>query len=151
MDLEVDQSGRIEESGPTAIAVSNGKHRTTLLSARVKREVFGRLRRMGNSSKRACVRTFAAGVFLTILPVCDSNTRIAIDLEYPGYEATIKSMLLRWGQKAGVSVPPESISFRQIGRSSPAHHRAYHVFRKTQEPDRVLSVADLMDLLGEKK
>ena len=151
MDAEVDQSGRIEEVRPTVLAVSNDQHRSILIPAAVKREVFGRLRRRGESSKRATVRIFAAALYLLLMPVIDPDSWIVVDLEYPGYETLIKSMLLRWLRRIRPGTRTDQIRFRRIGKASPAHQIAMDTYQGKLDPDKVVTVRQLMTLFEEKK
>jgi hypothetical protein len=93
-NVEVDQSGRIEMSGETTIAVSNGFTVTVRVIARVKQEVRQALLEQGIKPRMVMIRMFVGAILLAIRDHLKQIDLLTIDEEYTGYEATIKSLLL---------------------------------------------------------
>ena len=148
LKVEVDQSGKFETSHQTVLAYANGQPYAILISTRVKREVIGRLRGRGLSRSRAAIRVFAASVWLLLHDVIDDVSRVTIDAEYPGHESQIKSDVLEIAKLKKRPIDPNVIEFGLIGKKSGAHQRAIGVYRGERRADRLITVGDLLDLLG---
>lgn len=74
--------------------------------------------------------------------------RLVIDREYPGRpEVTIKAALLMLARSAGFELTAEMILFREIGKRSRAHERAYRTYRGEILPDKVAAANELAVLL----
>lgn len=146
--IEVDQSGKIETPHRTVLAFSNGQQYAVIIPTRVKREVIGRLRARGLSRSLAAIRLFAAALWLLLRDVIDTATEIAIDTEYIGHEADIKAALLRLAWRRGGKIEAHTIVFNAIGKKSGAHKRAIGVYRGELSADRVITVGDLLAVLG---
>lgn len=68
MHVEVDQSGRVEEtSRPTALAVANGRKASILITASEKRKVLLALRLARPQWSRKLIRVYVFSVLLYLL------------------------------------------------------------------------------------
>ena len=130
MRIEIDQSGKIENTNkPTVIAFSNSKSGTLIISPRDKKQIQNLFRRAGNS-KIFTFKTFAILIFLLIKENLNRTSQIVIDREYPGYDKLIKQFILEICLKEGMKLDPTIIHFSNIGKKSRAHDLAIKSFRK---------------------
>jgi hypothetical protein len=148
LEIQVDQSNKVESPHDTVLACSNGRRHAIVIQAGVKRDILESLRQRGVSRKRASVYLFAAGLFLLLRDVADQVDWIMIDEEYPGYAADIKAILLRMLRRAGKKVDAAVITFSQVGKSSPAHDLALRVSRRKRPPDHNVTPQELRKALG---
>ena len=149
MHVEIDQSGKIEQtSWDTALAFSDGIDYAILIPAAVKREAIVRLRSSGRRGRRLYLFLFSAGLYLLLEDHLEQLDSVTIDTEYQGNEADIKAHLLRLIWKASPTFEADRISFRSIGRKSSAHTKAVAVHRGDEEPDRRITLKELLDLVA---
>jgi len=145
MDVEIDQSGRIEYTKhATALALSDGISFSLLIPATVKRACIRTLRRQGLTGPTFYVQLFATGLFFLLKDHIEVLTQVVIDVEYTGKETQIKEHLINLLRRAGREVEPWKIQFQQIGKKSPAHELALDTFRGDREPDIVLTQEDIL-------
>lgn len=151
MQIEVDQSGKVEDTKVnTAIGAANKKVKRSLrFPAREKRKLQKILRELDKESMFP-YRVFAALIFLAIRDDLSSINEIVIDVEYMGKEAQIKLYLARHIRKIKPKVNMPYITFKHIGRNSPAHEVAINTFRRHRKPDYTVSVRDILPLLFSK-
>ena len=149
MHIEIDQSGKIEETNiTTVLAFSNHTTRAVTMPATVKQACIEVLRRKGHVKQTFVFQIFAAGIFLLIAEHLHQLEHMTIDTEYPGHEGDIKGMLLNAILKVRSDFPKQQISFRPVGKKSGSHHKAYGVFTGKQQPDRVLTAQEILRVLG---
>lgn len=146
--IEVDQSGKVEQTGPTALAFSNDMQKAILIPPAVKRRAIEQLRRLGRKHQSTVNRVFAAGLVLLLRDVIAEGEPICIDCEYTGHQATIKNLILHYARRLGLQVDKESVTFGLIGKRSPAHSVAISVFRKKRSPDHLVTYEELWSLVG---
>lgn len=144
-NVEVDQSGRMEMSGETTVAVSNDFTVTVRVTAKVKREVREALLARGVKPRMVMLRMFVGAVLLAICEHLDEISVLRIDEEYTGYEAVIKSLLLDRMQSLGKSTGCDIVITR-LGKSSPAHRAAIRVTRRQATADYVPSAEKLLEV-----
>ena len=146
---QVDQSVKIEQtSRDTVLAFSDDIQRAIRIPARVKREVLAGLKARGKRAPTTQLMVFAAGLFLLLRDIAQNLGTVTIDQEYPGREADIRGMLLRFMQeRAGLTINKEVIVFGQVGKKSKAHERAWRVYRGEIVPDHVVTTAELLEVL----
>ena len=153
--IEVDQSGKIEQTyADTILAFSNGAQYSIRIPASVKRSVLGALeqKRKPSASKKAIpLRLFAAGLYLLLEDHLSSCECIVINDEYVGHEADIRGMLLSLIWRSRPDFSSDQISFRRVGKKSPAHHVAWNVTRGKRQADRMVTEAELLALLQKTK
>lgn len=149
MIRQIDQSRKFEQtSGDTVIACANDIQYSIRIPAKVKREVIRSALAQGKKSlKQIVFACYAAGIYLVLCETGSPNRRVVIDQEYEGHEPTIKAMILRHFQKAGINFTPEAISFGLVGKDSPAHHLAWSVYRGRQTANRVITYTELLALI----
>ena len=143
---EVDQSGRMEMSGGTVVAVADGFTVTVHVTARVKQQVRATLRKRGVKPRMIMIRMFVGAI---VLALCNHGKEVPslwIDREYTGYEATIKSLLLDRGRRTGLNLSKDDIMFTRIGKRSPAHRAAIRVMRGQVAADMTPSAAELLQV-----
>lgn len=151
MRIEIDQSGRIEETNrPTVVAFGNGAYRSLFVAARTKRAVFATMVELGYSKVASKPILFSLCVFLLTFDLVKKhrgNVDFIIDLEYPGWEDLQRRVLRHLFKRAGVSIDKERISFSRIGKRSSAHQKAWRVFVKKEKAQRVMSLKELLKIL----
>lgn len=120
-NIEVDQSGKMGDLRVnTVLAFSNDLSRAILVPAQVKRALVQKLRDQGKSRTRAAIQLFAAGLFLLLNCLWQTD---------PTFEK-------------------ERLIFHRIGKGSPAHKLAIEVYRGRRKADKQVSVSDLLMILG---
>ena len=144
MKIEIDQSGKIENTGKdTIIAFSNGIFGSIIISAKDKREIQKVFRQAGKS-RIFVYKLFSVLIFILIKPHLNKINEIVIDMEYPGKSAVIKDFLLREIRKANQKFQKENISFGNIGKKSGAHQIAYKAFKKKNKADKTVLAKDIL-------
>lgn len=145
VEVEVDQSGRTDVlSVDTALAFSNGLQSSLLISSKVKRESYQKLKARGVRKHLVGIKLFAAGVVLLLEPFLARMSVVVIDLEYVGWEATITEHVRRQWRKRLPDQKLPQLVFRQIGKGSRAHDLALAVYRGKQTAERVLEVEEFL-------
>lgn len=148
MNIEVDQSGKIERTSmDTVLAFSNGLKRTLLIRATVKRQCISKLRQKGVGRESRTLRIFSSGLFILLQEALRNGASVTIDTEYTGREGGIKGMLLRMARQDNIDVASHQIRFKQVGKKSPAHKVAIETFRGRKAPDQVATVRDIFQWL----
>jgi len=126
--VEIDQSGKIEETNKdTILAFSNKIKGAVEIKRKAKRQLLEIFRRSGQP-KLFVYRTFAAGIFLLLEPYLKEIASIAIDVEWTGKERLICDIFFEFWQKSGARNKPE-IVFQHLGKNSPAHILARESYR----------------------
>lgn len=148
MRLEVDQSRKIEQSGPTVITFSDHEQGALLVPSQVKRRVLCRLRDQGRERRASVHLVFAALVALLLRDVVKRADLVVVDDEYTGHRGVIKFQVLHYLRKLGIEVEAEVITFGLVGKHSPAHDLAISVFRGQRAPDRWVTFEELWALVG---
>ncbi|OGM70141.1 hypothetical protein A2975_03640 [Candidatus Woesebacteria bacterium RIFCSPLOWO2_01_FULL_44_14] len=125
MQVEVDQSGRIEETNrDTIIALANKDFGVSLrIPAETKRQLQKIFRKQGRP-KFFAIRVFSVAVAILLQKSKLKPQLVIIDIEYPGHNQTIKSII---GEVLKDTI---DIEFRNIGKQSPAHKVAYLTYKK---------------------
>lgn len=145
-NVEVDQSGRMEMSGETTIAISNDLTVTVRVTARVKRKVRKALLERGVKPKMAMIRMFVGAILLAIHDHLGEISMLTIDEEYTGYEAVIKSLLLDRIRALGSELTKDDVVITRVGKNSPAHRAAIRVTRRQVAADKTPSAEDLLEI-----
>jgi len=149
--VEVDQSGKIERTNTdTFLAFSDSLHYVICIPAWVKRAGQASLRskwRRRKGKKSIYIRLFAAGLFLLLKDHLADLGQIVIDTEYIGRESDIKGMLLELIRCIEPDYPAERITFRRIGKRSPAHNLAWETYRGKRRPDHMVTEVEFLNLL----
>ena len=147
MDIQVDQSRKVEQTGPTVLAFSNDEQGAILVPADVKREVLLRLRDLGRMRRSSVHMVFAALAALLLQEVLQPGVWVTIDNEYTGHEERIWSQIPRSLNRLGPVATPDAIAFGPVDRASDAHRLASSVYRGRREPDRRVTGRELWELV----
>lgn len=130
MRIEIDQSGRIEYTNKlTAIAFSNSKNHTIIISSKNKKYIQ-QLFRKSDKSNLFVYKTFSCLIFYAIKKYLKSIDQIIIDQEYTGYDKLIRKTIVEIAKKCSYKIDEDIIHFKQIGKHSNAHKLAINAFRK---------------------
>jgi hypothetical protein len=144
--IEIDQSGRIEETNrDTILAYSNGKSYSIIIPARTKRQLLEQFRILGKP-KIFVLRVFASGIYLLINDQITKCFDITIDIEYPGNNHLISDMLKEMFIRNNKDISKINFSFSLIGKKSRAHNLAISVFRKKEKADKIIKYSELREL-----
>ncbi len=139
MIIEIDQSGKIEETAKdTVIAFADNAKKTTyrsiLLPKREKRKLQRFFRDIGIPHSYN-YQVFATLVFLIIRPYLHRLDRVIIDTEYPGKDILIRKLIVEKIRATYQSFDPTTVVFQQVGKGSLAHDRAYYTYTKKYRPN----------------
>ena len=146
--VEVDQSTKIEQSGDTVLAFSDGISDAILVPSRVKTQAFRALRDKGKSKKIAQLLLFSACLYLLFKDHLNQFQRVEIDIEYPEKDADIRANLLRLIWRQDPAFEPEKIVFRRVGKGSPADKKARAVREGKDKECRKITLEELLELVG---
>lgn len=143
MTSEVDQSIKVERTNQDTIIgiATKGKEFTAAIPGKVKRQLqieFGR----AGQPRLFVYRTFITAVVITLQKSGWKNiTDVVIDVEYSGHERRLRSIFLEMWSRFSDSVP--DITFREIGKRSPAHQACYAVTIGDAKPNIILKFGEL--------
>ena len=144
MPCQIDQSNKIEETGDTALALSNDEEYTIRIPSREKRAAMDYLiRRRRGSRKLSRLRLFAVALYY-LLRELPPKEQVTIDIEYPGHERDVRSMLLNLLWRDDPDFDADNITFGYVGKKSPAHEKALAVYQRRAKADRTLEADDLL-------
>jgi hypothetical protein len=134
--VEVDQSVRIEElRRDTILAVANKQFQYAVrFPAHLKRQLY-ELFRLRGMRKKFGPWVFAAAAAQLLEK---SNVRVSdvvIDIEYPGYERDILTIIKNIHSDIYVS-------FTTVGKNSPAHEKAYFALKGKKAVEATLHYSD---------
>jgi hypothetical protein len=139
MRVEIDQSGRIEETNrDTIIAFSNDRQLSIRIPRRVKCQLLEIFQQQGKPTVFK-YKVFALGIVILLRKseITPKNLSLIIDREYPGHEDSIRDII--WS-RVGREV---EIDFESVGKHSGAHYAAYGVFMGRQDADYTAGLEDL--------
>ncbi len=144
-DVQVDQSVKVEQTqSDTVIAFSDGIQRAILIPATVKRDCQRELRRRGVKPGMIALRIFVAGLLLLLEGQVGNIAHLILDVEYEGREGEIKGLLLRVILRWMPTFSARAITFRRVGKQSPAHRLAWQTHKGKRNPDRRATLPDLL-------
>lgn len=142
MKIEIDQSGKLEDTHkPTVVGFSNKVNKTVIISSIEKQKLQKYFRKIGKS-RQYIYRTFAILIYYLIK---DKNkiSQIIIDQEYPGQEALIKGFLLEYLDISKIKIDKKSIYFDEIGKSAKIHGIVWSAYTN-KKADFKLSAKDIL-------
>ena len=147
MQIEIDQSGKIEETNKdTIIAFSNGIKQSVRIHRRTKRRLQETFRTYGKP-RLFRFRVFACGVYILIKNYLSKINQIVIDTEYIGNEKLIKEMIIEIANSEPIKNDlRQKIVFKRIGKNSSAHILALSVSRKNIKADKVIGYDELVKI-----
>ncbi|TSC91653.1 MAG: Uncharacterized protein CEN92_235 [Candidatus Berkelbacteria bacterium Licking1014_96] len=129
MKIEIDQSGRIEDTSKlSVVAYSNDHHKSLLITARDKKTIQVVFRKMGQP-KLFVYKLFAVAIFVLIKNELKRIDQIIIDREYTGYENLIKQLIFEIAERNKKEIEKDIIHFHSIGRRCNAHGVSIKAYR----------------------
>ena len=150
MKYQIDQSGKIEQTNkPTVLAISNGKKFSILLKASDKRLIQKMYRTLFDKQRQYIYEVFSALLYILISST-KPQSKIVVDIEYPGQQSLIKLLLFKFYHEHGQK-PPSNLEFGLVGKSSPAHHLGYSIFKKKQKPSKAVSFDEVIGIIFHQK
>lgn len=144
MQIEIDQSGKIEEYLDTVVAFRNKEQYSVLLKRKLKTEILTKYR---NKHKDIHYRLFAILIYHCIKNYLHKAQSIIIDKEYEGREEDIKKHLIRFIWKDYPNFDKRLIKFSRLGKKSRAHSLAYHTFIGKLSPNKIISKKEIEKLI----
>jgi hypothetical protein len=151
MKVEIDQSNRLDEAGPTFLALANHVVYVIKIPSKVKQLAITLLETKGLSRKQIKPLLWTACLFLLLKNYLNKfvkdPTKIIIDNEYDGYQVAIKRDLLRYIRTQYDEFPAHKIVIKSIGKKSPAHDQAIKAKRKRRSVNKVITERDLLKML----
>jgi hypothetical protein len=145
--VEVDQSRKIEQSGTTVLAFSDGISHAIAIPSSVKSQALRALRDKGKPRREALVLLFATCLYVLFKDYLDQLQRVEIDIEYPGKDADIRASLLRLIWRKAPAFEPEEIVFRRVGKGSPADRKARAVRTGKDKAYHKITLEELLKLI----
>jgi hypothetical protein len=147
MKVEVDQSTKLEQSGPTIVAYANGKSGAIIVPSTVKHAAFKMLSSKGKSKDVSKWLLFAACIFLLLQDQLPKLKRVLIDVEYTGKSSDIKASLLRYIWRVHSTFDESIIQFGYVGKGSPADVKARNVRLGHDCDYRKVKLKDLVEVM----
>lgn len=149
MKIEIDQSGKLEDTHkPTVISFSGEKDKTLIIFSTEKQKTQKYFRKINKPTVYVYV-TFAILICL-LLKNERSIGEIVIDREYPGKEPDIKNYLLQFLRKSGREMDKRDISFHELGKEAKAHKIAISSYRK-KRANLKIKFGDILNFLAKIK
>jgi len=150
MKIEIDQSGKIENTNrSTVVAFSNKIVGVLVITAKEKKSVQKYFRQIGKP-KLFIYITFIALIYYLIRKHIKDGDQMVIDREYPGYEKLITSSLKRWFKEKS-NIDNITITTAQIGKKSRAHDLAWKEFQlKSHKLEEKISAEKLIKIIKAK-
>ena len=149
MRIEIDQSGKIEQTNTNSIiALSNDVKGGVMLSKKTKRELQIYFREV----KR--YRTFSYLIFSVcvafLIAKLEIKQKIVVDQEYFGHDKFIRKHILIFLRRLEIDyyVP---ITFESIGKHSPADDLANKIGKKEIKPTKNITFQEIINLVFPKK
>lgn len=146
--VEVDQSNKVEQSGPTVIAFANGLEHAVVIPSKTKAAAFRALRDRGKTKSESILIIFAAGLYFLLENHLAQLWQVTIDIEYTRHSANIKASLLRFIRRKDPSFPSQKIVFRRVGKGSPADQKAREVREGRDQEYRTITVGEMLPVLA---
>lgn len=131
MTLQIDQSGKIEQTNKnTVVALSNSVQTSIILKAKDKRNLQD-IYRAARKPRMFSIQVFAALTYLLLEKAKIRSGMVYIDKEYPGHEAVIKSYIIQLIRKRRkIKLASEDIRFMLVGKTSNAHLLGHKHFKQ---------------------
>lgn len=145
MKIEIDQSGKIEDTAkPTVLALSNDQKFTLILSALDKKLLQNLFREFFHKKRIFVYQVFSALLFVLITSA-KIKKGVTIDREYPTKESLITRYCLEMCRQKNIR--EFTLNFGHVGKSSSAHSLAYKTFKGKLRPNKKISFEEVLELL----
>lgn len=149
MRVEVDQSGKIEQTNQdTVLAFSNRIKRAILIPRREKRKLIKILRERGMDVKVFYPRIFCSALFILFEPHLSELDNIVIDDEYTGKTRLIKNLLNNIAYRQNKPPISSKIRFDRVGKKSPAHILAWEAKKDRELVSEKIEARQILQLIG---
>ncbi len=149
--FEVDQSGKWELTGNTAIGVAGAKEFSLLVPSNVKQRVQKRIGNYYQEKNRAKsthhIRMFTYCLFLALKKIIRKGDVVTIDEEYDGQGDRIRDLLLHLFERFEEKLDEKDIRFARVGRACKAHSIAKQTFLGTRDAEIVVGESEFYNLL----
>lgn len=150
MICQIDQSNKVEQTEKdSVVALSNGVRLTVLMRAKDKRSLQEEFRVRGKP------RNFILFTFSLLLVYLLKHAKLVvpvkIDLEYKDRESIIREKLILYSKRLGYDLDRSLITFKSVGKRSPAHKLAGKVTARKQNPDLRVTAKEAMEIIFPKK
>ncbi len=145
MKIEIDQSGKIEQTNlNTIIALSNNVQYALILKKRTKRILQEIFRKQGKP-RMFVYQTFAALIAI-LLKEAKPKTQVTIDMEYLGLQDLLKRQIDEYSTLLlGPKIPTFVFGF--VGKESPAHILAEKVAYKKKRANKIVSLNEIIKII----
>ena len=145
MRVEVDMSGKIEQTEMnTVVAFRNKEQFTVLLQRKIKTEFLTKYR---SKYKDVHYRLFAILIYYCIKDYLSKIQLVIIDNEYEGREEDVKRNLLRLIWKTHPNFDKKLITISRIGKKSNTHRVAYQTFVGKLSPNKIITKKEVEELI----
>ena len=131
----------------SALALANDVAYCVVIPVQVKRIGAAVLRDQGLSKQSAHLRLFAVGLFLLLKDHLNDFDYVIVDMEFIGHERWIEEMVLHLIWRGNPTFGKHRLSFRHIGKQSPAHDLAWAVHARRAKPNKIISRRELLSTL----
>ena len=153
MQVEVDQSIKINQPGVSYIAFSNDISDVIKVVSKVKQAGRLVLKERHIQPNRVDLFLWIGCVYLLLEPhlhrIVKEDVMLVIDNEYAGHQRTVKAALLRYIRRKYSDYPARKVAVESITKKSPAHKLAWAVRRrKIRRKARTLTVREISDFLA---
>lgn len=143
MRLEVDQSGKIEQTNlDTIIALSNDIQYSLVLKKRIKR-LLQELFRIQGKPRLFIYKTFAALIAI-LLKASNPSKKVIIDMEYFSQQIILQRQITEYLEKNKIKAKFE---FGFVGKGSSAHILAERVAHKKQKVNKAVNFEEISKLI----
>jgi len=147
MNIEIDQSGKIENTSKnTIVGFSNSVSKSIIIYAKDKKKLQELFREAGKH-RIFVYRVFAILIFILIKDYLNKIKEIVIDEEYPGKFNLIKNYLYREITLIDPDFSIERIVFKRIGKKSRAHYVAYGTAIGKRKADKTVNAKDILKIV----
>jgi len=149
MRVEVDQSGKVEQTNQdTVLAFSNHIKRAILVPRGEKRKLIKSLRERGMNGKVFYPRIFCSALFLLLEPHLFELNEIVVDDEYTGKTRLIKNLLSNIAHRQNKPPIAPKISFGHVGKKSSAHILAWEARKDSKLVSKKIKARQILQLIG---
>ena len=145
MSYYIDQSGKIESSTHTVLALTNDVTHIVYIPRQEKNGALVVLeQRYGERKRKQIYLWMFTAALYHVLQRMPSGSMATADVEYTGHGEQIKAMLVQWWEREKSHLTTDSLRFGFVGDENPAHLKAIAAFRHKAKADRILKADDLL-------
>ncbi len=126
MKIEIDQSGKVEETARITV-IGDSKGNIITIKSKDK-QIIQEIYRKAKQPRKFVIQLFSLLTTFLIAKTIDNSITYSIDTEYPNKEEEITSLILYFSEILNIKISRHQIQFKRIGKSSLAHktsHKGY--------------------------